>query len=747
MKRILGVNKRVRFFFKTVCFFSIQVPSILLSQENAHWETILQTGNSCTYFVPTSNISDSWKQTNFDDTDWTIGISGVGFADGDDNTIIPTGVNSVYLRFEFNVSDPANLHRLILDADYDDGFVAYLNGTEIARSNVPDPISWDQVLPRDHEATMYGGGLPERFMVIGNLSDSLLIPGLNILAIEVHNVSASSSDFSSNFYLHGLINSEDLLYSQVPDWFVEPVTFSGFNLPLMVINTNGQEILNEPKQTVDMVLINNSNGQLNKITDAPTDYNGKIGIEIRGESSQGFEQKSYSIELRNADGTNNNVKILGLPEESDFVLHGPYSDKTMMKNVLSFNLYNKMGHWAPRSRYFELIINEDYRGVYVLLEKIKRDKNRVNISKLDSTDISPEDISGGYILRRDKFTDVESYEYWTSPVQQIYYQQMEYQYYDPPYEGLTADQRTYIKNWFKNFDELMSGNNFAHPVTGYNSMVCVSSFADMLILNEFNKGIDNYQYSCYFYKSNDKEGGKLSAGPPWDYNIGFGNIDYGHNENIPYSYDWVYNHGGRTYWWNRLMEDPSFEDSVICSWNWKRNNVLSDNVIENTIDSCITVMGPAIDRHYQRYQILGKYVWPNAVYPDTYEEEVTNFKDWIFDRLAWMDGEWLGKCPVSSVENPEISEFQNGAVHFNVYPNPSDFSKLKIYIDTSGQTETLAIEIFDALGGLVESSNSQIFGTSTVINLPDLSSLANGIYFCKLYTSKGNLGTVKIIKQ
>lgn len=414
--------------FSLFLLFSITNAS-LYSQEVDHYETIVLPGSECRYLIPTSDIGDSWHSLDFNDSLWSTGISGVGYGD-------------------------------------DDGFVAYINGTEVARANVPDPVSWNMELAVTHEATLYQGGIPESFILSSAAIQQVITEGINVLAIEVHNHNTSSSDLSSNMFLHVGLNVSSSYYFDVPEWFRNPVNFETFNLPVVIINTEGKAILDDPRIVAKMGIINNGPGILNRHDDPWNEYDGNISIEIRGESSQDFVKKSYTIELQNGDGSNKNVSIPGLPEENDFVLYAPYSDKTFLRNALVYKMYRKMDNWAPRTRFVELILNGEYRGVYLLLEKLIRDENRVDIDKL-----TPEDIS-------------------------------------PP---------------------------------------------DMLIINEVSKGIDNYMFSTYFYKQNDADGGDLFAGPPWDYNLSMGNLDYGYNRDIPETYNWVYNNWSRVYWWQRLL--------------------------------------------------------------------------------------------------------------------------------------------------------------------------------------------------
>ncbi|HSH20028.1 MAG TPA: CotH kinase family protein, partial [Draconibacterium sp.] len=514
------------------------------SQSVDHWETIVKTGDDCKYHIPNSDIGTSWKNKDFSDGSWITAKSGVGFGDNDDNTTISRGINSVYIRYSFNIKDVSQISSLVLDVDYDDGFIAYLNGTEVVRDNVNNPVRWNMELNSLHEASMYKGGRPERFE-ISKFKDELLKNGENVLAVEVHNESASSSDLSSNVFLHVGVSSTEKVYANTPDWFWEPIDFANFNLPLVIIETNNQTIPEDQRIVADMGIINNGEGQTNAETDDWNEYSGKISIERRGESSNGFKKKSYSLELQNEDGSNNNVSILGLPEENDFVLYGPYSDKTLIKNVLSYELFRRTGRWAPGTRYVEVILNGDYNGVYVLTEKLKRDENRVDIDKLTEEDISPVDISGGYILRRDKTAKSDDEEWWTSPVAQPYHERMWYEYFDPKYKDLTQDQADYIKDWMEEFDNVMSGEDFNAPEIGYKKYIKTKSFIDMMFLNEISKGIDNYLFSTYFYKENDADGGQLVAGPPWDYNLGYGNLNYGDDWDAAETYGWCFPQGSR----------------------------------------------------------------------------------------------------------------------------------------------------------------------------------------------------------
>lgn len=709
----------------------------IYGQETDHWETIVRTGQSVKYLVPDSEVPSEWISFDFDDSGWTDGIAGIGYGDNDDNTI-DTCI-SVYVRYRFNLSDPKVINELILDMDFDDGFVAYLNGNEIARENMGAAYSattWDQLTATFIEELPPGN---YRY-VLTEAEVSGLLEGENILCVEVHNHGSSSSDLSSNTFLSAGINNSNTYFSPPPEWFVAPVSYSG-TLPIMQINTLGQNIVNDPRIIADMGLIYNGPGEENFPDDEYTEYDGKISIEIRGSSSRNFPKKSYTIELQTETGENNNVYLLGMPRDNDFVLNGPYSDKSLLRNIISYEIYLAMGRWAPRTRLIDLYINEDYRGIYVLTEKIKKNPYRVNIKELGPADVSQDDISGGYILQIDRTSNLTSNEYWTSPVISPYdgFPQNTFEYFDPKREDLSTLQANYIRNWINNFDAVMAGSNYKDPVSGYRAGMAVGSFVDYLILHEFNKDVDAYRLSTYFYKASDIWGGKLYAGPPWDYNLTFGNMNYGGD--ILQTYNYMYPKTAGRYWWPRLMNDAMFGNEVYCRWDELKENILNETKINSMIDSCINHMGPSIEHNFERWPVLGVYVWPNNFIGDTYEEEITFLKNWISDRIEWLDLQWGGKCIRTSRDEEPISPPNL----LGISPNPSDLSHIRIRIPNH-LAGNYAVKAYDLNGTEVHRSYHSLDQYSGNIFLEDISHLDQGIYLLRIIGEK-NTYFGKIIRE
>ena len=276
---------------------------------------------------------------------------------------------------------------------------------------------------------------------------------------------------------------------------------SSSNLPIVVINTNGQDIPDDPKISADMGIIYNGEGQRNKLTDPFNEYNGKIAIEIRGQSSQMFPMKSYSVDLKKASGSSLDQALLGMPAESDWVLYAPYTDKTLMRNVLAYTLAAKTGHWAPRCRYVELVLNGDYRGVYVLLEKIKRGKNRVDIPKIAATDLSGDALTGGYIFSLDKDPDG----LYSTPSNR------QFSYVYPKLADIKDEQAAYLKSYVDAFEAALSASNYQDPENGVRKYADLASFIDYFIVNEVSRNVDGYRLSTFFHKNRESAGGKIMA--------------------------------------------------------------------------------------------------------------------------------------------------------------------------------------------------------------------------------------------
>lgn len=404
--------------------------------------------------------------------------------------------------------------------------------------------------------------------------------------------------------------------------------------PLLQVNiqTQGLSIVDEPKIMADMLMTDKK----------AVLYDGKIGIEFRGSSSQSFDKKSYGFETWDENGDDVKVDLAGFPEEEDWIFYGPYSDKSLLRNVLIFDLSNQMGRYAVKTQFVEMTINDDYNGLYVLMEKIKRDKARVDVSKLKS-----EDLSGGYIIKIDKTTgeDVSLDFSFASQFDGFGNadgsQKIQFLYQYPKPEDIDAPQKAYIQNYFAEFEQALMSDSFTDAQLGYRNYIDVESFIDFFLLNELSRNVDAYRLSTFMHKD---KGGKLNIGPIWDYNLAFGNANYCQGQSTE---DWAYkfntycpNDPSRVpFWWGKLLEDEQFVTQLKARWLVLRADILSTKNVADSIQSKVTRLKQAgvISKNFSRYAVLGVYVWPNFFIGDSYDEEISYLKQWISDRMSWMD--------------------------------------------------------------------------------------------------------------
>jgi hypothetical protein len=673
--------------------FNLTVPAVY----TVHWESMIVENDVWKYLVPTSEPDVAWYQASFNDATWTSAKGGIGFGDNDDTTLIATCA-SLYMRRKVNIPDVSVVSNLALDIDYDDAFILYLNGVEVARSsNVSAKLpAWNATLTTGHEATMYKGGSPTQFL----LKPSMLVNGTNTVAVHILNQTAGSTDLSARVWLHIRTNASGITYHETPAWFEEPADFGSSNLPFVLVTTNGKTIPANNKIVCDMKVINNAVG-LNYLTDTLYEFNGKIGIEIRGNSSANFPKKSYTVETRLDDTTNLNVPLLGLPKENDWVFHGPYPDKSLMRNALAYHLGNLTGKWSPRTRFFEMYLNGTYQGVYTLVEKIKIDKNRMKLATLTPADTTGDGLTGGYILKLDRAesTDVNGRDYWISPYKAwTSLQQQEYFLLQDP-DGIDLDPRqfNYIKNYVTDFENAMYSDKYGDKVTGYLPKIDFRSFVDYYILTELSRNLDGYRISTFLHKDKDSKGGKLTMGPYWDYDISFGNADFFQaGQTAGWVIDGMGNADGYAmpFWWQKFRLDPYFNAYLKVYWNEWKSNYLNTTYLNTFIDSCATVMVDAQKRNFQTWQILTKYVWPNNAVPGSYAGELSYLKNWLSARITWMDSQIQAITDV-----PDRLTTETVSMDLVAYPNPFvDNLRFKFHLN---EGSTFQLRIFDLLGRTV----------------------------------------------
>ena len=687
------------------CIGSAQVVTILDS--NAEWKYI--RGNSA--------ILADWTDIDYDDGTWLSGQGGIGYGDDDDGTVIGQ-TQSVYMRQVFTISEVSDITSLSLFASLDDGFVAYLNGVEIARENIegiPPPYTASTITFK--EAELPSGQRPLQYFI----SSEQLVNGENILAVQTHNFGEESSDLSSNYWLIGDVTNDVDLYLPLPDWY-ETASFDS-NLPIIKVVTQ-QEIVDEPKVDGSIFVISNEDGSLNNSNSLDASYVGNISIEKRGESSLFFFPKNgYGFETKDAEWEDVDVELLGFPEEEDWILHGPYSDKTFLRNILVTDLARKMGQYASRTQPVELIINNSYQGIYILMERIKRDKNRVDVANLKEIDTTGVELTGGYVFKVDKGTPdwLSQYDMNGIPGQKV-----GFQYVSPKATQIHPLQEAYIQSFVDSMETALQHPTYSFAGKSIEEYIDLETFADHYIISELTRNVDAFRISTYLHKEKDTDGGLIKMGPVWDYNIALGNADYcdGWDTNGLVLFNDC--SGENPFWWYRLVDYPPFDNLVKCRYQEHRATILQDATIEAFVNSQTSMIGDGPrERDDNQWNILGNYAWPNFFVGETYDDEVNYLLGYVSDRLSYLDTVWGEGCEITSTD--ELQEQKTATIS----PNPaSDYFTLILDYDS----DVAQLILTDITGKIV--LNKQIDNRYETMTI---SQLTAGIYIGRLLNVNGQI--------
>ncbi|MCX6332683.1 MAG: CotH kinase family protein [Bacteroidia bacterium] len=422
--------------------------------------------------------------------------------------------------------------------------------------------------------------------------------------------------------------------------------FTSSNLPVVIINTDGGvSIPDQFRIPASMKIIYRGTGQRNYLTDQSTpaylNYNGRIDIEIRGSSSQNKPKKQYGLTTLKADNaTNNNVSLMGMPSENDWILNGMVWDPALIRDYLCFNLSRQLGEYASRAVYCEVIINGSYKGLYLLDEKIKADNNRVDVIKITNTDNRLPDLSGGYITKADKTTGNDPIAWtmtsWTGgPVN--------YMHHLPKPEDVTSAQNTYIKNYFFSLaSAAMSGNTGL--AYGYPSIIDIPSFIHYMIISELSSNADSYSLSTYFHKDRN---GKLRAGPVWDSDLTFGNdlFIYGFDRSKTNVWQFAYGGNDGSRFWRDLYLNNQFRCYFSKRWNEliQPGQPLNQANLEAFIDQTVTWISEAAERDYVKWGISGSY----SLY-------IQELKTWIGARISWITSNIGSFSGCTNIEVPPL---------------------------------------------------------------------------------------------
>ena len=398
-------------------------------------------------------------------------------------------------------------------------------------------------------------------------------------------------------------------------------------LPLLVMDTFGRDMpVSDSRTFVHLSLHEPVNGKAS-LTNAPT-LTTRAGYRVRGSTSAGMPQLGFAMEFIDEFNQEKNLALLGLPADSDWILYAPNSfDPVMIHNPFAHQLSRDLGHWSPRTRFVEVFLvrgagrvrDTYYHGVYVLEEKIKISKNRVDIERVGAEDVKPPKVTGGYLFKFDRLGPNEG-GLNAGGAGMVYVEPKEPAIMVPQ----RAPQREYLTKYFTDFQRALDGPNWKDATRGYRAFFDVEAGIDFHVLEVLSGNVDAIVLSTYFYKPRN---GKVTYGPHWDFDRALGSTD-GRDDN-PRQWNTGPFFSGA--WWPRMFSDVDFWQQWVDRWQELRRTHFSVTNLHGLVDRLTGELREAQPREYKR--------WGFQPRGGSYQAEIDHMKRWLASRVDFIDGQ------------------------------------------------------------------------------------------------------------
>ena len=460
----------------------------------------------------------------------------------------------------------------------------------------------------------------------------------------------------------------------------EDVQLTSTNLPIVWIEVDGQYIDRYERITARMKIIHNGDGQINYGDTVAhpgqhVDYEGYVALRYRGSSSYSMsDKKPYSFRPLDKPleegGVKKKVNILGMGKDNNWALLAPYADKSMLRDLLAFEVSRPWMEYTPQGRFCELFLDGTYYGVFILTEVVSSGKHRLNLPDPGS---EGDELTGGYIMEVNRtdgeVTHTSKYHPLSSTGDSYNNRYICFQYKSPDYEDMTTEQVSYIKG---RIDQMENSLWYYRPTgnAAYQQYLDEENFIDYQIAMELGHNVDAYRLSGKFFKRRDSIDARFKM-VVWDMNLAYGNADYYNGwrtDTWMYRNNNVMNAAGDQqlipFWWYKLNTNPDYTAALKARWaQYRRSNLREDRIMA-TVDSLANVLTShgAEQRNSQAWPRWGEHVWPNYYIAQNHADEVAWLKQWLADRIAWMD-EQLDYDPATAFIPGDVDD--NGIVNIN----------------------------------------------------------------------------------
>lgn len=420
------------------------------------------------------------------------------------------------------------------------------------------------------------------------------------------------------------------------------------DLPLLVLDSFGRVPPSDARDYLDVALLGFETVQGVTSLASPPSLATQAAFHVRGQSSSRYDKKPYRLELRTPTSADRDCPMFGMPSESDWVLHSPFPDKSLIRNAFAYSLGREIGLSAPRFNWVELYLSSDgetldgadYQGVYLLVETIKNHRSRLNLRQLEPADKTLPALAGGYIFKFE-------WQVWNleqplpCPEGQAHCWNF-IEVVDP--KPWVPEQQQYLTQYLQQVTDALHSASPADAATGYPAFLDVSSFVNTVIVNELTRNLDAYVRSQFLHK--DREG-KLVAGPLWDFDLiaGVGmNVQAPNLATSGFQYEAAAERFAATAdWFPLLLADASFDAQLRARYRELRQDLLSDDQISERIDTLARGLEAGAARNFAKWDNLedsraGGFISPTA---DSWEGQLSAMRAWLIERLAWLDSQWL----------------------------------------------------------------------------------------------------------
>ena len=428
------------------------------------------------------------------------------------------------------------------------------------------------------------------------------------------------------------------------------------NLPIVWIDVDGDSIMRDKRIGGRMKIIYNGEGQLNYADTVAhpgqhIDYEGYIAVRYRGNSTYNDSpKKPYSIRTLSEPmwrdvTTKKRVKLLGMSKDNNWALLAPYSDKSMIRDLLTRELARPWMEFVPQGRYCELVLDGTYYGVYILSEVVSKGHNRLDL-------LSPGDkgdeLTGDYLMEvdcNDEVTYMSKFHPLNGQGKPYTDRNILFQFKSPDHEDLYPEQIAYITQRIDAMEHALASDHYRDPRRGYRKYLDEMTFIDYQLIMELCHNVDAYRLSGKFFKRRDSEDPRFKM-VIWDTDLAYGNAKHRQawrtdtwmymNNDIMYQENEVYL---VPFWWQRLNSDPYYTAKLKERWaQYRQSNMSNDNIMA-VVDSLVRQLTShgAEARNSQAWPRWGVWVWNNYYVASSHADEIAHLKQWIIERIAWMD--------------------------------------------------------------------------------------------------------------